>query len=202
VTDRSASGDGRLEATLAALRGAADLSVQLREKDTAGRQALAWARRCRSLLGDGVPIYVNRRFDIAMASGASGVHLPSDGLPVSRVRANTPRGFRIGISTHSPAEARDAIAQGADLVLIGPIFETPSKRAFGVPLGPEALRDLPPRSEHRAEVLAIGGIDEQNLELLESHADRISGIAAVRLFQDASDPRGVADRVTRRFGPT
>jgi len=198
VTDRLAAGDERLRAVLAALSGVPSLSVQLREKDTPGREALDWARRCREWLGPSTPLYVNRRFDVAIAAGADGVHLPADGLPLSRVRANTPRGFRIGVSTHSSSEARAAIVEGADLVLIGPIFDTPSKRDFGPPLAPEVLQELPAATEHRTEVLAIGGIDDEMLDRLEPYRDRISGVAGIRLFQDAADPRAVAERISRR----
>jgi thiamine-phosphate pyrophosphorylase len=198
VTDRAAAGTGRLQTLLRALAGSPSLSVQLREKEMPDREVLAWARSCREWLGPAVTLYVNRRFDIALASGADGVHLPADGLPVSRARANTPRHFRIGISTHSPDEAREAITAGADLVLIGPIFESPSKAAFGPPLGPEALAQLPYVSEHRAEVLAIGGIDEESLDRLEPYRDRVSGIAGIRLFQSAADPRALAERISRR----
>lgn len=198
VTDRAAAGEERLRAVLTALAGARDLSVELREKEAPDRETLRWARRCREWLGSVVPLYVNRRFDVAIAAGADGVHLPADGLPLARVRANTPRGFRIGVSTHSAAEARAAIAGGADLVLIGPIFETPSKKAFGPPLSADALRELPAVSEHRCQVLAIGGIEEEKLDLLEPYRDRIAGVAAIRLFQEAGDPRAVAERIAAR----
>jgi thiamine-phosphate pyrophosphorylase len=99
------------------------------------------------------------------------------------------------VSAHSPGEARRAIEEGADLVLVGPVFETPSKRDFGPPLGPQALAELPLLSEHACEVLAIGGISVENLERLEPYRDRIRGIAAIRLFQEAADPRAVAERI-------
>ncbi len=162
VTDRAAAGEERLRAVLSALSGARDFAVQLREKETPDREALDLARRCRQWLGPGVPLYVNRRFDVALAAGADGVHLPSDGMPVARVRANTPRGFRIGVSTHSAKQACSAIDEGADLVLLGPIFETPSKAAFGAPLTAEALAGLPLATSHRTDVFAIGGISEDS----------------------------------------
>ena len=141
----------------------------------------------------------NRRFDLALsAAGADGVHLPADGLPLARVRANTPRGFRIGVSTHSVGEAQAAIAGGADLVVIGPIFETPSKRAYGAPLGPGCSPASRASADHDAEVFAIGGIDEAALDELEPYRDRISGIAAIRFFQEADDPRAVAERIAAR----
>jgi len=198
VTDRAAIGDARFTEILLALRGAPSLSVQLREKEASDRECLSWARRARENVGPDVPLSVNRRLDIALAAGADGVHLPADGLPLSRVRANTPRGFRIGISTHSPAEARRAIQEGADVVLLGPIFDTPSKRTYGPPLGPEALAELPEASGHSGEVFAIGGIQEERLGLLEPYRNRVSGVAGIRLFQQAADPRAVAARIAAR----
>jgi thiamine-phosphate pyrophosphorylase len=109
-----------------------------------------------------------------------------------------PRGFRLGVSTHSPGEATAAIEARADVVVIGPIFDTPSKRAFGPPLGVEALRLLPALETHSSEVLAIGGIGEDNFYELEPFRDRISGVAAIRLFQEAASPRAAAERLAAR----
>jgi thiamine-phosphate pyrophosphorylase len=198
VTDRESAGDSRLKETLSALAGAPGLSVQLREKQTSDRECLGWAMLARAALGPGVPLFVNRRFDVALAAGADGVHLPASGLPVPKVRAATPRGFRIGVSTHSPAEAAARIEEGADLVLIGPVFDTPSKRAFGPPLGEAALEGLPRQSEHACEVFAIGGIGEENLWRLDPYRDRIAGVAGVRLFQEAAEPRAVLERIVSR----
>ncbi|HJW14886.1 MAG TPA: thiamine phosphate synthase [Thermoanaerobaculia bacterium] len=198
VTDRRAAGDARFEATLSALSGASGLLVQIREKGTPDRECLHWARLARRELGAEVPLYVNRRLDIALAAGADGVHLPANGLPLARVRSAAPRGFRVGVSTHSAAEALSAIEEGADLVLLGPIFDTPSKRGYGPPLGPEALGALPRQAGHSGEVFAIGGITEENLDRLEPYRDRIRGVAAIRLFQEAPDPRAVAERIALR----
>ena len=198
VTDRESAGDSRLTETLSALSDAPALSVQLRERDTPDRECLSWARLARASLGARVPLFVNRRFDIALAAGADGVHLPASGLPVPKVRAATPRGFRVGVSTHSPEEAAARIGEGADLVLIGPVFDTPSKRAYGSPLGEAALGELPEQSEHACEVFAIGGIREDNLWRLDPYRDRIAGVAGIRLFQEAADPRAVLERIVRR----
>ena len=160
VTDRTAIGDRRFSELLTELADAPGLTVELREKAAEDRACLAWARLARERLGTAVPLYVNRRFDVALLARAEGVHLPADGFPLSSVRAQTPRGFRIGVSTHSPEEAEAAIDAGADLIVLGPIFDTPSKRAFGQPLGPAVLERLPLASSHASEVFAIGGIDE------------------------------------------
>ena len=198
VTDRRAAGDARIEELLGRLAGAPGLSVQLREKDTADRECLGWARLARRILGAGTPLYVNRRLDIAIAAGADGVHLPASGLPLLRVRSAAPRGFRAGISAHSAAEAERAIADGADLVVIGPIFDTPSIRPYGPPIGPVALESLPLKSDHASQVFAIGGVNGENLVALEPYRDRIDGIAAIRFFQESSDPRAAVESVGAR----
>jgi len=197
VTDRASCGPARFEALLAALAGAPGLTVSLREKAAADREQLLLARQAREALGPAVRLTVNRRFDIALAAGAGGVQLPADGLPLSRVRAEAPRGFAVGVSTHSPEEAAEAIAAGADLVVLGPIFETPSKRAFGPPLGPEALDRLPPLAEHGSEVYAIGGVTPETLGAIARRGDRVTGIAAIRFFQDAAHPRAALEAVRR-----
>jgi thiamine-phosphate pyrophosphorylase len=195
VTDRAAVGSERLEEVLALLAGSEGLSVQLRERDCSDSELLSRASRARQILGS-TPLSINRRFDIALACGAEGVHLPASGLPFQRVKSNTPRGFRVGVSTHSAAEAAAAIEGGADVVVLGPIFNTPSKHGFGPPLRPAALAGLPPASTHTTAVYAIGGIDTGNLKELLPFRDRISGIAGVRLFQEAADPREVVARLS------
>lgn len=197
VTDRAAVGEARFFEVLDELEGA-PVTVELREPGTDDREILRIAAAARERLGASVRLSINRRFDLALAAGADGVHLPANGLPIERVRAHAPRGFRIGVSTHSPGEAAAAIDAGADVVVIGPIFDTPSKRAFGPPLGVEALGLLPALATHSSDVLAIGGIAEENLDALEPHRDRISGVAAIRFFQEAASPRAAAERLAAR----
>ena len=198
VTDRGAPGGDRIDEVLQALRGARQLSVEIREKNATDREVVDLARRARESLGPDVPLSVNRRFDLALAAGAGGVHLPADGLPPARVRANTPRAFRVGVSTHSAAEAAAAIEEGADVVVIGPVFSTPSKERYGPPLGTSEIERLPALASHHAEVFAIGGITEERLEELDALRDRLSGVAAVRMFQTAPDPRALVERIAAR----
>jgi len=201
VTDRSALGDERWGEVLASLaagvrRGAGDvLTVQLREREATDRETVELAVAARGTLGAGVPLFVNRRFDVALAAGADGVHLPADGLPVARVRANTPRGFRVGVSTHSAAEVERALDDGADLIVFGPLFATPSKAPFGDPLGPASLAALPAAADREAEVYAIGGIREDRIGELLPWRDRFDGIAGIRMFQEAADPGAVLLRI-------
>ncbi len=197
VTDRAAVGDAAFERILESLRGAEGLLVELRERHATDRETVRWAGVAREKLGPTVPLLLNRRLDVALAAGADGVHLPADGLPVARVRTAAARETRVGRSTHSPEEAVRAIEDGADLVVIGPVFETPSKASFGAPLGAASLAELPRRATHGAEVFAIGGIDESRAEQVSRFADRISGVAGIRLVQEARDPRAVVERIAR-----
>ena len=99
--------------------------------------------------------------------------------------------FMIGASCHSLAEARAAADDGADYIIFGPVFETPSKTQFGAPLGLERLREV--CSELRIRVLAIGGVDVENAaECFQAGA---AGIAAIRMFQDAAN----VDELRRRL---
>jgi thiamine-phosphate pyrophosphorylase len=120
--------------------------------------------------------------DVAVAAGAAGVHLGNQSLPASAVRAIVPPGFLVGVSCHSLEEAFAACSGGADYILLGPIFETPSKLAYGLPLGLEKLREATTRVKF--PVLALGGITVERVKLcLEAGA---RGIAAIRIFQDCA----------------
>jgi len=125
-------------------------------------------------------VLVNDRLDVALATGAAGVHLGSHSMPVAVVRQSAPHPLVVGASSHSLDEALAAESGGADYLVLGPIFETPSKLAYGPPLGLEKLRDV--TSRVRIPVLALGGITLERVRpCLEAGA---AGIAGIRIFQD------------------
>lgn len=121
-------------------------------------------------------VVVNDRLDVALAAGAHGVHLRADGPPVSVVRALTPPGFLIGRSAHSDAEID--LAAGANYLIYGTIFATPSKP--GAPgQGLVALKRAVGR--FAGPVLAIGGITPELVpDVLATGA---AGFAAIRMFR-------------------
>jgi thiamine-phosphate pyrophosphorylase len=147
--------------------------IQVREKDLSGMELFDLVCRVRDLAsGTRTRVLVNDRLDIAVAAHVDGIHLPSNGLPATRVR---PFVNRLGISVHTLAEALAAEVAGADFIVFGPVFETPGKHAVGV----EPLRTV--AAAVKIPVLAIGGITLKNAPTVLSAG--ASGIAGIRLFQ-------------------
>jgi len=169
--------------------------VQIREKDLSGRdcglltrEALQRAAKSPASNASPTRILVNDRLDVALSEGAGGVHLGENSLPLPEakrlVKAQAlSRDFLIGVSCHSLDAARSAASGGADYLFFGPIFSTPSKAAFGAPQGLERFAEV--CRAVSIPVLAIGGITLANASACL--AAGASGIAAIRLFQDARD---------------
>jgi thiamine-phosphate pyrophosphorylase len=210
VTDRhtlrASPQEDRIESLLQKIETVAAAGVdwiQLREKDLSGKESDLLTRevlRRVSKLAIDVPasprILVNDRLDVALAEPSDGVHLGENALPVEdarrlllafRTTRALARDFLIGVSSHSPEAAKSAAAAGADYIFFGPVFATPSKAAYGAPQGLERLAEV--CSSVNIPILAIGGISLANAASCFSAG--ASGIAAIRLFQDAADPVGV-----------
>jgi thiamine-phosphate pyrophosphorylase len=158
-----------------AARAGVDI-IQLREKDLAGAALRELAARVVAAAeGSRLRVVINGRPDVACASGAHGVQLPEEGLPVADVRRAFP-GLLVGASRHSLGRARRAEEDGADFVVFGPVFPTPGKedRAIGLAALAEACRRL------GIPVHAIGGVHPGNARrVLEAGA---AGLAAIRPF--------------------
>jgi thiamine-phosphate diphosphorylase len=131
------------------------------------------------LARSGLPVLVGDRVDLALAAGAAGVNLPEAGLGVADARELLGPGPLIGRSVHSLDGARQAAADGADFVLLGPIFPTPTHPG-SAGLGLKLLAEDSATSA--AAVLAIGGIDRERGRLCL--AAGAAGYAAIRLFQE------------------
>jgi thiamine-phosphate pyrophosphorylase len=178
ITDRTAASrppaDVVEECLAAGLR-----AVQLREKDLEARDLLALADTLREATQrHGARLIVNDRADVALAAGADGVQRTHASLPVSALRGIMPAGFLVGASVHSKAEARDAVAQGADFVVFGPVYDTPSKRRYGPPQGLAALEAVA-RAVDRP-VLAVGGLTPERVaDVLAAGAAGVAVIGAI-----------------------
>ncbi len=185
ITDRALAEGGDLLLQASRLIRAGVDWVQVREKNLPDRTLVAalkmLAPEARRF---GVRLLVNGRLDLALASGASGVHLPSDGIPTARVRALLPRPFLVLRSCHRAEEVLRAAEEGADAVTLGPVFATPSKAPFGAPMGLEAFNKTCARSP--IPVLGLGGIGAGNLAGVV--AAGAAGVAAIRLFCGMANP--------------
>ena len=173
--------------------------VQIREKDLPARELLALARSAVSTLAAATTqVIVNDRLDVAVAARAAGVHLGRESLAPNDVirwcrAGNAPAEFMVGVSCHDLAEARAAENAGAGYVVFGPVFDTPSKRPFGPPLGTQRLRDV--CRAVRIPVIAIGGVTFENArECLRAGA---AGIAAIRMFQENVSEGKLASAIRR-----
>jgi len=159
--------------------------VQIREKDMGAKALASFTRAAvERARPHGARVLVNDRLDIAMAAGADGVHLRASSIPAREARAAAGKkgldDFLIGVSTHSVAEAESAEEGGADFIVCGPVYDTPSKRAFGPPLGIEGFAEI--RNAMEIPVLAVGGINLSNYR--EPLLRGAAGVAAIGLFTD------------------
>jgi thiamine-phosphate pyrophosphorylase len=195
ITDRHATGGRRLcDVIAAALQGAgsaaSQVAVQLREKDLSACALVELARELRTVTSaTGAALLINDRVDVALAVNADGVHLPSSGLSVSEVRCLAPH-FCVAVSTHDGSQVEAAAQSGADFVVYGPVFDTPSKRAYGPPKGIQALARACCCS---IPVIALGGIDNSNAE----SCIRVGayGTAAIRAVMAADNPAVALSRL-------
>jgi thiamine-phosphate pyrophosphorylase len=184
ISDRQQTGGRPLAAVVeAALRGGAR-ALQLREKDLSPRELFPLAEEMRRLTAThGARLLINDRLDIALAVNADGVQLTTASLPVAAARRVLGPERLIGVSTHSPVEARVAAEGGADFVVFGPVYFTPSKASYGQPVGLDALRAV--RAAVALPILAIGGIKKANLDqVVDAGADGIAVISAVIAADD------------------
>ena len=165
--------------------------IQIREKNLPGGLLSELAlRTVEAVAGSSTRVVVNDRVDVAMTAGGSAVHLGQHSMPPAVVRRVFGTDILIGVSTHSLEEAKSAAAGGADYIIYGPVFNTPGKGpAVGVDSLDEVCRAVAP-----LPVIALGGIDAENLHLLER--SEIVGIAAIRALHDRDTRRRICRKLT------
>ncbi len=177
---------------------------QIRAKDAPASLLFELGKRLSPLCREaGIPLCINDRLDVALALGAQFVHLGQDDLPLIEARrflerANLPSGterIRIGISTHSLAQAQAAERDGADLIGFGPIFSTGTKLnpdpVVGLTVLAEVVRTV------RIPVVAIGGIDLGNLAGVAQTG--VHAAAVISAVQNATDPVAAGRQVAAAF---
>ena len=158
--------------------------VQLRDKFGSAREVLKFSKEARQFIRGKIPFIVNDRVDIALASGASGVHLGQDDLSVSFARRILGKNALVGVSCQSLKHALKAQRDGADYIGFGSVFKTltkPNRREMNLKLLEKVSAQI------KIPLFAIGGITAQRVDLI-----RRLGIARVAVCREiclASDVR-------------
>ena len=187
VTDEHCLPPGRnlFDAVEEALQAGVTL-VQYREKNGPGKGMLEKARRLIELCHSyNVSLIVNDRLDVALLSGADGVHLGQDDIPVAEARRLAGEDFLIGATAHNVQEALAAEAAGADYLGCGAVFATHTKKDT-VPLGLDGLQAI--RQAVRIPIAGIAGITLDNYRLvLDTGANGIAVVSAILGAPDISD---------------
>jgi len=197
VTDRHQTNGRSLVPLLQRVLTAAAPAVQLRERDLSARELVTVAREVQAVTASRRShLLINDRIDVALALEGVGVNLRSNSLPVLVARQLLGAQRLLGISVHAVEEAVQAELQGADYVIFGPIYETPSKRMFGPPLGIHTLEKA--CRLVRIPIIGIGGVTVARArEMRRAGAFGVAVITAILSAADVeSATRELLDAVT------
>ncbi len=159
-------------------------TLQLRDKNASTRELVRMAVNLQNLCRRHEALFiVNDRIDVAMVSGADGVHLGQDDMPVLLARQLLGPDAVIGASARSPQEALQAYEEGADYIAANLVFPTDTKTDLGEPLGIEAIAELKKASP--LPLVAIGGINPSNADIVrKAGADGIAVVSAIMAAED------------------
>ncbi len=189
VTDRHQTNGRPLDVILETVLAVGSPAIQLRERDLAPKDLLALARTVRTLAAQrGSQLVINDRIDMALVLDGVGVHLRSNSMPVFVARRLLGEQRVLGVSAHSVEEVVQAESQGADYVVLGPIYGTPSKQAFGPPLGLQKLKEAAQRVG--IPVIGIGGITPARAR--EVRRAGAFGVAVITAILGAADVEAAA----------
>lgn len=193
VTDRGLCPEGRslVQTVKEAVEGGVTM-VQLREKDIDTRTFIEEALELKALLGPlGVPLIINDRVDVALASDADGVHIGQSDMPYAIARRLLGPDRIIGLSVENMDQVAQADALDVDYIGVSPVFATPTKTDTARPFGLEGLREAVKLSHH--PTVAIGGMNA--LTAADVMAAGTDGIAVVSAIIAAPDPRAAAEEL-------
>lgn len=197
VTDRGIAGSRDIaDIVTEAVQGGVTM-VQLREKNIGTRDFVNLAIRLRSVLAPfGVPLIINDRIDVALASDADGVHIGQSDMPFAIARRLLGPGKIIGLSVENFAQIEEANALDVDYIGVSPVFATLTKTDTAIPFGIEGLRRAVELSVHPA--VGIGGMNAATAaEVMSAGAD---GIAVVSAIVGAASPRRAAEELLKIIG--
>jgi thiamine-phosphate pyrophosphorylase len=198
ITDRSQIPSRTLDTCIGGAIAAGVDWVQIREKDLPARSLLALTEVAveSARLQGRTRVMINDRLDVVLAARAHGVHLGSRSMPAKLVRRLVPPDFVVGVSCHSLEETLAAQAAGADYILLGPIFATPSKLPYGTPLGLFKLREV--TSQVSIPIFALGGITIDRVAPCRENG--AAGIGGIRIFQDCDSVENLVRELREKAG--
>ena len=180
-----------LDRVRSALRGGVSL-IQLREKERSTREYIDLAHKVGALAHEfGVPLIIDDRVDVALASGVQGVHLGQSDMPIKTARKILGEDFIIGATAKTVEQALEAFEQGADYLGVGAIYPTTTK-VKTVLTSTEMLDKI--CKAVPIPVNAIGGLNKDNIDVLKGIG--ISGICAVSAIMKADDPENAVKELS------
>jgi len=179
VTDRHQTNGRPLVPLLQRVLIAGVPAIQLRERDLSAKELVTLAREVQAVMASRTSqLLINDRIDVALALEGVGVHLRSNSLPVSVARQLLGAQRLLGISVHAVEEAVQMESQGADYIVLGPIYETPTKQMFGPPLGIHTLEKA--CRLVRIPIIGIGGVTAARVrEMRRAGAFGVAVITAI-----------------------
>ena len=194
VTDRKIAGDRKMEDIVKEAAEGGVTMVQLREKDICTRDFIDLAIRLKAVLKPfGIPLLINDRVDVALASGADGVHIGQSDMPYRMARTLLGRDSIIGLSVENMEQVMAAESLDVDYLGVSPVFATPTKTDTAEPFGLDGLRKAAAASSH--PLVGIGGMNARTAAgVMDAGAD---GIAVVSAIVGAESPERASEELLR-----
>ena len=197
IVDPEATGDRDvIEIAMAALQGGVTV-VQLRDKTRDKGEVIPIARELLDLCNQHDALFImNDDADVAIASGAHGLHVGQTDLPVGEARKSLALNQIVGRSNNGLEQVMDSQQQGADYLAVGAVYATTTMGKSGrSAVGPETIRKV--REAADQPIVAIGGIDESNIvEVVQAGAESICVVSAITM---ADNPEAAASKLVGLF---
>ena len=194
VTDEMLShGKSHAEIASEAVAGGASI-IQLRDKTASSLKLFSDAKKVAEICRGKAIFIVNDRIDIALASGADGVHLGQDDIPADAARKICGENFLIGVSVGSLAEAEKAAADGADYIAVSPVYSTASKADAGAGHGLSLVSEIR-KAFPAMPLVGIGGLNRDNAA--EAVAAGLDSVAVISAVVSAADIKSAAEELSK-----
>ena len=194
VTDEMLShGKSHAEIASEAVAGGASI-IQLRDKTASSLKLFSDAKKVAEICRGKAIFIVNDRIDIALASGADGVHLGQDDIPADAARKICGENFLIGVSVGSLAEAEKAVADGADYIAVSPVYSTASKADAGAGHGLSLVSEIR-KAFPAMPLVGIGGLNRDNAA--EAVAAGLDSVAVISAVVSAADIKSAAEELSK-----